>query len=139
MYRYLVNMRNSKLLSEKYLNIQDEFLKEYNHDIVNFNDLSPIKNNSQLYLFQGDITTLKIDGIVNAANSDLLGCFIKGHHCIDNIIHTKAGVQLRYECSKIMEAQGRKEARSEEHTSELQSRFDLVCRRLLEQQDTHHA
>src|SRR5699024_12552288 len=77
MYRDLVNVRNPKLLPEKYLNIQDEFLKEYNHDIVNFNDLSPIKNNSQLYLFQGDITTLKIDGIVNAANSDLLGCFIK--------------------------------------------------------------
>ena len=110
MYRDLVNVRNPNLLPEKYLNIQDEFLKEYNHDIVNFNDLSPIKNNSQLYVFQGDITTLKIDGIVNAANSDLLGCFIKGHHCIDNIIHTKAGVQLRYECSKIMEAQGRKDA-----------------------------
>lgn len=109
-YRELVNVRKPKLLPKIYLKYQDDFLKAYNKQITHFKDLTPIQNNHQLYLFKGDITTLEIDGIVNAANSDLLGCFIKGHSCIDNLIHTKAGIQLRNECNHIMEKQGRKEA-----------------------------
>jgi len=57
-------------------------------------------------LWQGDIVTLKVDAIVNAANSKLLGCFIPHHNCIDNIIHSAAGLQLRDECSRIMKSQG---------------------------------
>ena len=60
-------------------------------------------------LWQGDITTLKVDAIVNAANCKLLGCFIPQHNCIDNVIHSAAGVQLREECSRIMEIQGHDE------------------------------
>lgn len=108
LYRELVNVRKPKALPEKYLNIQDEFLKSINDTVVHLKDLEEVER--QIYMFKGDITTLAVGGIVNAANADLLGCFIKGHACIDNIIHTKAGVQLRYECHEIMEAQGRKEA-----------------------------
>ena len=60
-------------------------------------------------MWKGDITTLKCDGIVNAANSQMLGCFCPNHGCIDNAIHTYAGVQLRLECARIMGAQGREE------------------------------
>ncbi|OFS63409.1 protein-ADP-ribose hydrolase [Nosocomiicoccus sp. HMSC09A07] len=108
LYRELVNVRKPKPLPEKYLRIQDEFLKSFNDTVVHLKDLEEVER--QIYMFKGDITTLAVDGIVNAANADLLGCFIKGHACIDNIIHTKAGIQLRYECHEIMEAQGRKEA-----------------------------
>ena len=57
-------------------------------------------------LWRGDITTLGVDAIVNAANSQMLGCFVPGHHCIDNAIHTFAGIQLRLECARLMEEQG---------------------------------
>ena len=69
------------------------------------------KIGDDVFLWQGDITQLKVDGIVNAANSQLLGCFEANHNCIDNIIHTKAGVQLRLACHEIMEAQGKKEGK----------------------------
>lgn len=64
----------------------------------------------KIKLWQGDITTLKVDAIVNAANSKLLGCFIPQHNCIDNVIHSAAGVQLRDECNRIMQMQGHDEA-----------------------------
>ena len=57
-------------------------------------------------LWRGDITTLGVDAIVNAANSQMLGCFVPGHHCIDNAVHTFAGIQLRLECARLMEEQG---------------------------------
>ncbi|MFQ9179384.1 MAG: protein-ADP-ribose hydrolase [Eggerthella lenta] len=63
----------------------------------------------RLALWRGDITTLAVDAIVNAANSKLLGCFIPGHHCIDNAIHTFAGMQLRLVCDELMRAQGHDE------------------------------
>lgn len=61
-------------------------------------------------MWQGDITTLKCDAIVNAANSQMTGCYIPHHRCIDNCIHTYAGMQLRYACYQIMEKQGKQEA-----------------------------
>ena len=109
MYRGLANEREARAISQEYLHVQDSFLQEENEkNITLFDDLVPVKDN--LYLWQGDITHLKIDGIVNAANSELLGCFIPNHNCIDNIIHTKAGLQLRLACKKIMDEQKRKEA-----------------------------
>ena len=63
----------------------------------------------RLRLWQGDITRLEVDAIVNAANSSLLGCFIPHHQCIDNAIHSAAGVQLRLECHRLMQEQGSEE------------------------------
>lgn len=109
MYRGLANERPAKKISREYLDVQDMFLRDYNKEnIVDFKDLEPIDD--AIYLWQGDITTLKIDAIVNAANVDLIGCLIPNHNCIDNIIHTKAGLQLRLDCAKIIAKQGRKEA-----------------------------
>ena len=105
-FRALVNIRMPEEASEEFLKIQDEYLKEQLRlkgvtDIVDLNPVAP-----DIYLWQGDITTLKCGGIVNAANSKMLGCFCPNHGCIDNAIHTFAGVQLRAECAEIMEAQG---------------------------------
>lgn len=108
-FRGLANERPAKKSSTEFLHVQNAFLLEYNNEnITDFKDLNPVAE--QLYLWQGDITTLKIDAIVNAANSEMIGCLIPNHNCIDNIIHTKAGAELRFECAGIMSAQGRKEA-----------------------------
>lgn len=109
-FRSLCNVREPLPVSEEFLKVQSEFLNEWNAErkTVSLNALKAVQN--QLYLWQGDITTLAVDGIVNAANSALLGCTIPNHNCIDNIIHTRAGVQLRLACHEMMEAQGRKEA-----------------------------
>lgn len=103
--RSLINVRLPKSVSTEFLKLQDELLKEIilKKGITDIKDLTPIKDN--IYLWLGDITTLKVDAIVNAANSQLLGCFCPGHGCIDNAIHTFSGVQLRLECAEIMEKQ----------------------------------
>lgn len=107
--RKLMNIRPSKPISEDFLSIQDDFLQEElsQKEITTLNDLSEVEPNT--YLWQGDITSLEVDGIVNAANSDMTGCYIPNHNCIDNIIHTNAGIQLRLACQKIIDEQGRKE------------------------------
>ena len=73
------------------------------------NVLPACPRNGKIVLWQGDITTLRCDAIVNAANSQLLGCFSPCHSCIDNIIHTMSGVQLRLACHELMQAQGHEE------------------------------
>ena len=100
--RSLFNIRMPEPVSKEFLQVQDEYLQEetIRKGITLLEDLSPEKDN--LYLWQGDITTLKCDAIVNAANSQLLGCFCPNHGCIDNAIHTFAGVQLRLACADIM-------------------------------------
>lgn len=100
--RSLLNIRMPEPVSEEFLKIQDEYLQEVisQKGITLLKDLAPEKDN--LYLWQGDITTLQCDAIVNAANSQLLGCFCPCHGCIDNAIHTYAGVQLRLACADIM-------------------------------------
>lgn len=105
LFRSLVNVRAPKPVSEEFLAVQDEFLQEMitEKGIVDYKALSPIK--PCVYLWQGDITTLKCGAIVNAANSQMLGCFCPCHGCIDNAIHTFSGVQLRLECAEIMEKQ----------------------------------
>lgn len=93
-------------VSEKFLQVQDDFLQNEikSTGIADADDLKPL--NGKLCLWQGDITTLKIDAIVNAANSQLTGCYYPCHGCIDNAIHTFAGVQLRNKCAEIMQKQG---------------------------------
>lgn len=110
LYRGLANVRPPKPVSSAFLEVQNAYLSTLNNqqDITHIEDLTPVLG-EQLYLWQGDITTLAVDGIVNAANSRFLGCMQANHNCIDNIIHTKAGVQLRLACADIIEQQGRKE------------------------------
>ena len=106
LFRSLVNMRPAGDVSEKFLQVQDDFLqnKIKSKGVTDTDDLKPL--NGKLCLWQGDITTLKIDAIVNAANSQLTGCYYPCHGCIDNAIHTFAGVQLRNKCAEIMQKQG---------------------------------
>ena len=107
--RALMNIRPPKPVSEEFLAVQDAYLREERdaRGITDASTLTPVRDN--LCLWQGDITTLAAGGIVNAANSALLGCFIPLHGCIDNIIHSRAGVQLRLACQELMEAQGHEE------------------------------
>lgn len=102
LYRALRNVRNPKPISEDYLRIQDEYLKEVNRQrgIINEKDIPFDKG--IMSIWQGDITRLKCDAIVNACNKYLLGCFIPNHSCIDNVIHSYAGMELREECNNIM-------------------------------------
>lgn len=104
--RALLNVRMPAPVSDEFLQIQDEYLKEEiaKHGITDCKTLAPVDDG--IYLWQGDITTLKCDAIVNAANKKMLGCFCPNHKCIDNAIHTFSGVQLRLKCNEIMTAQG---------------------------------
>jgi O-acetyl-ADP-ribose deacetylase (regulator of RNase III) len=104
--RGLMNVRNANKMSDEFIHIQDEYLKNelVSKGIFDYKELEPIEEG--IYLWQGDITSFKCDAIVNAANSGMLGCFCPNHGCIDNAIHTFAGIQLRLECAKIMEHQG---------------------------------
>lgn len=107
--RALMNIRPPKPVGEEFLAVQDAYLREERdaRGITDASTLTPVRDN--LCLWQGDITTLAAGGIVNAANSALLGCFIPLHGCIDNIIHSRAGVQLRLACQELMEARGHEE------------------------------
>lgn len=107
--RSLFNIRMPKPVSEEFLKVQDAYLQEAiaQKGVTRAEDLTPEKDN--LYLWQGDITTLQCDAIVNAANSRMLGCFCPCHGCIDNAIHTFSGIQLRLTCAALMQKQGREE------------------------------
>ena len=109
--RSLMNVRPPMPASEAFLRVQDDFLREMTREkgIVDAETLAPCAGDERLVLWQGDITTLRCDAIVNAANSQMLGCFSPCHGCIDNIIHTMAGVQLRLACDELMRAQGQEE------------------------------
>ncbi len=111
LFRSLMNVRPPMPASEEFLREQDAFLREMTRGkgIVPADSLPPSAANERLALWQGDITVLQCDAIVNAANSQLLGCFVPCHSCIDNMIHTMAGVQLRLACDGLMRAQGHEE------------------------------
>ena len=100
--RSLMNIRMPKKLDDSVLTVQDEYLRErvLENGIVTLSEIPVIRNGMSIW--QGDITRLAVDAIVNAANSQMLGCFVPMHTCIDNCIHTFAGVQLRAECSRQM-------------------------------------
>lgn len=109
--RGLMNVRMPKPVNQEFLHIQDEYLQTERDQrgVVDSSELSSIPGDPSIILWRGDITTLKIDAIVNAANSALLGCFHPLHGCIDNIIHSRSGVQLRLICDDIMRKQGYEE------------------------------
>ena len=109
--RSLMNVRPPRPVSEEFLQVQDVYLQEMTREkgITDAGSLVPCSVNSRIVLWQGDITTLRCDAIVNAANSQMLGCFLPCHSCIDNIIHTMSGVQLRLACHEIIQKQGHEE------------------------------
>ena len=109
--RSLMNIRMPKILPSSVLAVQDEYLQERNrkNGIVTLNEIPTIAGQGsrhayadRISIWQGDITRLAADAVVNAANSQMLGCFVPMHTCIDNCIHTYAGVQLRAECNQKM-------------------------------------
>ena len=103
LFRSLCNIRPAGGMSLEWMKIEDEYLITLAREkgIVTINDME--EREPQIYLWQGDITRLSVDAIVNAANNQLLGCFAPNHKCIDNEIHTFAGIELRMECARMTE------------------------------------
>lgn len=110
-FRALVNVREPWYADDDLLAAQDELLQGMIQEagITSVDDLTPAPLDARLRLWKGDITTLAADAIVNAANSGMTGCWAPLHYCIDNAIHTFAGIQLRYECARLMIKQGHEE------------------------------
>ena len=128
--RSLMNLRPPMPLSAGFLAAQDGLLGAEREEkgVVEAEGLPASASHPQIALWQGDITRLRADAIVNAANSALLGCFCPCHGCIDNAIHSAAGLQLREECSQIMEAQGRPEPNG---AAKLTKGYNLPARHVL--------
>lgn len=128
--RSLMNVRMPKPVSEEFQEIQDAYLTEENakDGITDIADLCPTTQDQRIYLWQGDITALKVDAIVNAANSQMCGCFRPMHNCVDNIIHTKAGIELRLRCNAIMQAQGHEEPTGR---AKITPGYNLPCKYVL--------
>lgn len=126
--RALMNVRAPQQIGTEFLRIQDEYL-QYEiaaKGITDVAELTPVRHG--IYLWQGDITTLKCDAVVNAANSGMTGCYIPNHRCIDNAIHTFAGMQLRLVCENLMEQQGYSEPAG---SAKITSAFNLPSRYVL--------
>ena len=123
--RSLFNIRMPAPAGEDFLKVQDEYLREETRrkGITRAADLVPAAEG--LYLWQGDVTTLACDAVVNAANSGMTGCYQPCHSCIDNCIHTYAGLQLRLFCDGIMKRQGHEEPAGQ---AKITPAFNLPCR-----------
>ena len=126
--RGLMNVRLPGDIDPAFLSVQDAYLQEetVKKGITDLADLHPVQPG--IYLWQGDITTLRCDAIVNAANSGMTGCYVPNHRCIDNAIHTYAGLELRLACAKIMEEQGHPEPTG---SAKITPAFNLPCRYVL--------
>ena len=126
--RALMNVRMPAPVSDEFLGVQDAYLQEETRrkGITDLQELEPVEPG--IYLWQGDITTLRCDAIVNAANSQMLGCFVPCHGCIDNAIHSFAGVQLRLACQQLMQRQGHEEGTGE---AKVTPAYNLPCRYVL--------
>ena len=126
--RSLMNVRPPYPIGEDFLTVQDEYLQEEiaRTGVTDISDLTPIE--PDIYLRQGDITTLKCGAIVNAANSGMTGCYAPCHGCIDNAIHTYAGVQLRLACAEMMKKQGHEEPTGQ---AKLTPAYNLPCNYVL--------
>ena len=126
--RSLFNIRMPQAVSGEFIEIQDAYLQEETKKkgITDIQMLVPIQEG--IYIWQGDITTLRCDAIVNAANAQLLGCFCPCHGCIDNAIHTYSGVQLRLSCAAIMEGQMEEE---ETGQAKITPAYNLPCKYVL--------
>ena len=122
--RSLMNLRPPRPAGEDFLTVQDEYLQEETarKGVTDIADLTPV--GPGIYLWQGDITTLRCGAIVNAANSGMTGCYVPCHGCIDNAIHTYAGVQLRLACAELMKKQGHEEPTGQ---AKLTPAFNLPC------------
>ncbi|MCU7653424.1 protein-ADP-ribose hydrolase [Acutalibacter sp. LFL-21] len=126
--RGLMNLRPPAPVSGEFLQVQDAYFQERlkERGVTKLEALTPVQPG--LYLWQGDITTLEVDAIVNAANSGMTGCYVPCHGCIDNAIHTYAGMQLRLECAEIMRKQGHEE---ETGHAKITGGYNLPCRYVL--------
>ncbi len=126
--RSLMNIRPPKTVSKEFLEIQDAYLQEEcaKKGIISLSDIPSAQQG--MYLWQGDITRLSVDAIVNAANSAMLGCFVPCHGCIDNAIHSAAGVELRLACSRIMAKQKTQEPVGK---AKITKAYNLPCRYVL--------
>ncbi len=123
--RSLFNVRPPGKTGEGFLTVQDEYLQEETRKkgITKLSGLEP--SELGIYLWQGDITTLECDAIVNAANSGMTGCYRPCHNCIDNCIHTYAGVQLRNACAEMMRLQGHDEPTGQ---AKITPAYNLPCK-----------
>ena len=126
--RSLMNVRPPIPASAEFLAVQDAYLQARlsERGVTRLGELKPAQPG--IYLWQGDITTLAADAIVNAANRQMLGCFVPCHGCIDNAIHTYAGVQLRLACAAAMRQQGQEEATGH---AKITKAYNLPCRFVL--------
>lgn len=142
--RSLMNIRMPRYIDRKILKVQDEFLQNqtFEKGIVTLDMISTVKeqygsNNplaDKISIWQGDMTRLKVDAIVNAANSALLGCFVPCHRCIDNAIHSGAGMELREECNKIMNQRKIKYGTNYEEptgTATITEAYNLPCKKVI--------
>ncbi len=122
--RSLMNIRMPHEIKDEFLQIQDAYLTEENEKkgIVTLYDMTEWQKD--LYIWKGDITRLQVGAIVNAANSGMTGCYQPCHNCIDNCIHTYAGIQLRNYCNKLMQKQGFKEPAGQ---AKITPAFNLPC------------
>ena len=130
LFRALRNVREPRPVSEEFLRLQDEELQEQLEEkgIVDSSDIgefSIFNSPFSISLWQGDITRLRVDAIVNAANAQMLGCFHPLHRCIDNAIHSAAGVQLREECHRLMLQQGHLEPTGR---AKITKAYNLPCK-----------
>ena len=130
LFRALRNVREPKPVSEEFLRLQDEELLAQLQEkgVVELDavqQLSIINSQFSILLWQGDITRLRVDAIVNAANAQMLGCFHPLHRCIDNAIHSAAGVQLREECHRLMLQQGHLEPTGR---AKITKAYNLPCK-----------
>jgi O-acetyl-ADP-ribose deacetylase (regulator of RNase III) len=123
--RGLMNVRHAAPIEPEFQRIQDEYLQEENRrrGVVALSELTPVQDG--LYVWRGDITCLACDAIVNAANSGMTGCYQPGHNCIDNCIHTYAGIQLRNLCQELMDQQGYPEPTGR---AKITPGFNLPCK-----------
>lgn len=122
--RSLMNVRMPGDMDEEFLRVQDEYLQQVNRDrgIITLADLKEMQ--PDLYVWKGDITRLRVGAIVNAANSGMTGCYYPCHNCIDNCIHTYAGIQLRNYCNDMMLEQGYEEPTGQ---AKITPAFNLPC------------
>ena len=128
--RALMNVRPPMPINEEFLTVQDECLSAERdmEGVVDGAALPSLRSDERLVLWQGDITTLKVDAIVNAANSGMRGCFRALHSCIDNIVHSKSGIQLRLYCDELMNRQGYEEPTGQ---AKITPAFNLPSRYIL--------
>lgn len=128
LFRSLVNVRPPKPAAVEFLAVQDEFLRGeiLSNGVTDIADLKPLEDG--ICLWKGDITTLRCGAIVNAANSQMLGCFNPCHSCIDNAVHTFSGIQLRIKCAEIMSEQGFPEPTGR---AKITPAYNLPCKKII--------